>query len=105
MFALVNDQHGIVISNTLSGFSTLAESFPAIFYLHKNIPNILFRLLELINGTDAAIIENSLTVLRYISEGISNKAVDSVICTDPMLLLQPMVNYFEIQLDRFQKDK
>jgi hypothetical protein len=105
MFTLVNDPQNIVISNSLSGFSALAEIFPQAFYHHKNIRDILFRLMELLNSDDAAIVENSLNVLRFISEGISVKTVDSVISTDPMLLLQPMVNYFEIQLDRFQKDK
>jgi hypothetical protein len=40
-----------------------------------------------------------------VSDGASSKTANSIIYTDPMVLLQPMVLYFEQQLDRFEKDK
>lgn len=70
MFNLVTDNDILVARNSLTGFVTISECFPSSFYLHNNVRNIIYTLLELMNSKDARIIEFSLNLLRYITEGL-----------------------------------
>lgn len=106
MFKLVTDKDILVVKNSLIGFITIAEFFPSHFYTHANINTITYTLLELMSSNDSRIIESSLNVIRYITEGlVQNKNDQSPLASEPSILLQPMVSYFNNQLENFEKEK
>ena len=99
MFNLLNDGDRLVVRNSLSGFISIAEYFSSCFYKHANVRDIILVLLNLMKSTDDLIVESSLNVIRFITEGlVQNKDDQSLISSDPRILLEPMVSYFENKL-------
>ena len=84
----------------------MAEFFPQVFYKRQDIKEIVCNLLNKMKANDPIVVECSLNILKNITEGlVATKNEQSLIGSEPMILLQPMVAYFEMKLDEFQKEK
>ena len=62
----------IVVRNSLTGFSTLAEYFPEVFLENPEIRQIFMHLLTMAKSQDEVLRNSALVTLCNISEGMEN---------------------------------
>ncbi len=82
----------------MNGLITIAEFYPYIFYNHENIREIINKLFELVDPKKANVTTATLIILKNITDNIEN---NSVILTDPSILLTRIVSFYEQFLDNF----
>ena len=83
----------------MNGLITIAEFYPFIFYNHENIREIINKLFEMIDPKKSNVTTATLMILKNITDNIEN---NSVILTDPSILLTRIVSLYEQFLDNFE---
>lgn len=99
VLTLLNSAEPIVITNTLSGLSSIAEYYPEIFLDHAFIKAIIEKLFSFMNLNNPNITTSVLTIFKNMTEGLQ---FNSLVLSDPETLLTPLVNYFEQMLNNFE---
>lgn len=95
---LLTSEENIVILNTLNGMVIISESFPQIFLNHKFIKDIVDKLFGFFAMNNINIATSVLNIFRNITEGVTP---NSVLLSDPSILLTKLVNFYEQMLDNF----
>lgn len=92
LIRLIGDPEPLVRRNTLSGFVTLSEHFPAVFLGYSDVYNFFLHLLGLSVNKDEDTQILSLTVLMNITDALRDFPCQ--LSSDPDGILQKMVGIF-----------
>ena len=75
ILAILNGTEPVVLSNTLSGLCTIAETFPNLFWNHRYIADIIDKLFQLLQLNNSNASNSVFQLFRNITENIEENNI------------------------------